>query len=122
MILAQRANKPGTIIPLFYPPDDVFPSQIGCMKSKDLSASSLSADIVHLAVRGFITISYQSGIVYGGEYTLQLNEQAMELENQQNLSESDYVIKSTIGGINMVFTSDQCLSLILPALKTHWLS
>ena len=36
--------------------------------------------------------------------------------------ESDYVIKSTIGGINMVFTIEQCLSLIIPALKTsgHW--
>lgn len=45
-----------------------------------------------------------------------------EIRHKIIKEESDYVIKSTIGGINMVFTSDQCLSLILPALKTpgHW--
>ena len=95
-ILAERANKPGTIIPLFYPPHDLLPSEIGCMKSKKITKGDVSADIVHLAVRGFITISYQTGVVYGGTYTLQLNEQAMELGNQQDLSEYDRALLAAL--------------------------
>lgn len=96
LILAERANKPGTIIPLFYPPHDVLPSQIGCMKSKEIIKGALSADIVHLAVRGFITISYKPGVLYGGTYTLQLNEQAMQLGKEQGLHEYDSAVLTAL--------------------------
>ena len=66
------------------------------MKSKKITKGDVSADIVHLAVRGFITISYQTGVVYGGTYTLQLNEQAMELGNQQDLSEYDRALLAAL--------------------------
>jgi len=41
-----------------------------------------------------------------------------EIRHKTIREESDYVVKSTIGGINMVFTNEQCLSLIIPALNS----
>jgi hypothetical protein len=69
-IAAKRCKKPGTIIPLFYPPKDMSPSVVGRMKKMEFSHSFVAADIVDLAVRGFITITHKTGMLYGGSYTL----------------------------------------------------
>ena len=119
LILAQRANKPGTIIPLFYPPDDLYPSQIGCLKTRKLSNGAVSADIVHLAIRGFITISYEPGVLYGGTYTLQLNEQAMQPGKEQSLSEYDSeVLSALFANSNSITLTERNRSEIDQAEKT----
>lgn len=75
-IIARRKNKPGTVIPLFYPPKDMPPSAVGTMEHMTFDNKLLSADIVDLAVRGFITIAYDQGaFLSGGTYTLTLNDQ-----------------------------------------------
>jgi uncharacterized membrane protein YgcG len=67
---ARIINKPGTIIPLFYPPIDLMPSAVGFMKNRRYKQSLLAADIVDLAVRGFITISHEKTFWRGSRYTL----------------------------------------------------
>ncbi|MBP9764936.1 DUF2207 domain-containing protein [Candidatus Babeliales bacterium] len=66
IIIAYRKNKPGVVIPLFYPPQNMTPSEVGFMSKRKFCNTFLSADIVDLAVRGLITIEYHSK----DEYTL----------------------------------------------------
>ncbi len=66
----QRLNKSGTVIPLFYPPENLTPSDVGFMKALQFNYELLSIDIVNLAVHGFITIAYKKGAFLGGTYTL----------------------------------------------------
>jgi uncharacterized membrane protein YgcG len=63
-IVAYRKNRPGTIIPLFYPPDNMAPSAVGFMSHKGFKDTFFAPDIVDLAVRGFITISYDINANY----------------------------------------------------------
>lgn len=59
-VIARRNNKPGTVIPLFYPPEGLMPSVVGCMTAMKFKNTFLSADIVHLSVRGFIKVEKES--------------------------------------------------------------
>jgi len=53
---AAPLRRPGTIIPLFYPPDHLSPAQIACIDAMCYSSKALTASIVNLAVQGVITI------------------------------------------------------------------
>lgn len=53
--------KCGTIIPLFYPPDNVDPGALSYILEMGYSVKSFAANIVHMAVRGLITIDYVHG-------------------------------------------------------------
>jgi uncharacterized membrane protein YgcG len=56
LVSAYLKNKPGLIVPLFYPPANMAPSTIGFMISKKFKSLFLSADILDLSIRGFIDI------------------------------------------------------------------
>ncbi|PKN03780.1 hypothetical protein CVU75_00490 [Candidatus Dependentiae bacterium HGW-Dependentiae-1] len=68
--LSRRANKPGTVIPLFYPSEGLMPSAIGFMKNRSWKDSLFGADIVDLAVRGYLTIEHKKTVWSGAQYTL----------------------------------------------------
>lgn len=69
---ARKKNRSGTIIPLFYPPKHMLPSDVGYMNKMQFDNTLLSADIINLAVQGFITITYTPNKLWGGKYTLNL--------------------------------------------------
>jgi glycosyltransferase involved in cell wall biosynthesis len=68
-----------------------------------------------------LKLRFKDNIVSGFN-TQSADLRTKEIRHKTIREESDYVVKSTIGGINMVFTIEQCLSLIIPSLKTsgHW--
>ena len=49
-------NKKGTVIPNYHPPKDMFPILSGFLYSKRLQNKYITADIIDLAVRGYIKI------------------------------------------------------------------
>lgn len=81
-ILVRRNNAPGTIIPLFYPPADMTPSDVRFMTKLAFDDTCLAADIVDLAVRGFLTIDYKPNKLFGGTYALELKDKTVPLEQQ----------------------------------------
>lgn len=49
-------NKKGTVIPNYHPPKDMFPILSGFLYSKRLQNKYITADIIDLAVRGYVKI------------------------------------------------------------------
>lgn len=96
--IVRRANKPGTIIPLFYPPDGMTPSTVGYMKVMNFHEALLSTDLVDLAVRGFITIDYKPGVFFGGTYTLELKNKETPFAEQQGATPYDIQLLSSLFG------------------------
>lgn len=73
----RTMNKPGTVIPRFYPPEGMSPSAVGYLNNKRFDDTLLSPDIVHLAVRGAIEITGQDG-----SYTIaRVQDPALLLQN-----------------------------------------
>lgn len=70
----RKKNRPGTIIPLFEPPNDMLPSEVRFLSRMGFDAQALSAEIVNLAVLGYITITYKKGF-FKGTYTLERTPQ-----------------------------------------------
>ncbi|MBP6869433.1 DUF2207 domain-containing protein [Candidatus Babeliales bacterium] len=66
----QRMNEPGIIIPLFHPPTNMMPSEVGFLNKRYFRTMLLSADVLDLAVHDLISIKYVPGFFYGGTYTL----------------------------------------------------
>lgn len=95
-IIARRKNRPGTIIPLFYPPQGLSPSQLGFMKARGFKDALIGADIVDLAVRGFVTIEYNAGQFFGGSHTLMLTEHGKVSLLQKNIDTYDYLLLATL--------------------------
>jgi uncharacterized membrane protein len=69
-LFVRRADQQGTIIPFFYPPPDMSPSAVGFIQNFEFKDSLLGADIVDLAVQGYLTISSEQSIWRGNQYTL----------------------------------------------------
>ncbi|AXK60576.1 DUF2207 domain-containing protein [Candidatus Chromulinivorax destructor] len=75
VITLKHKNKPGLVIPLYYPPVDMTPSSIGFMTNMKFNPLLLSADIIDLAVHNFITITYNAPKLFAsGTYTLKRKE------------------------------------------------
>lgn len=98
LIRVRRHNKHGVIIPLFYPPDGMTPSEVGFIHNKGFDNTLFSADIINLAVNGFVTIVYKPGMVWGGTYTLSLKDTIASLEAQKNMSPYDKALLKTLFG------------------------
>lgn len=98
-MFARRKNKQGTVIPLFYPPTNFTPSLVGFMKARTFQDRLLAADIVNLAVRGFIKISSEPiGFFSKDKYTLTL---VKDLTIQkEHLSEYESALLKTLFGVN----------------------
>ncbi len=54
-----KRNRPGLVVPLFYPPAQMRPSAIGYVTDRSFSNTFLPADIVYLAVQGHLAIECQ---------------------------------------------------------------
>lgn len=55
----KKYEKPSTIIPRFYPPKNWIPLECGYLKKKSIEPTHIAAEIVHLAINGYLTISLQ---------------------------------------------------------------
>ncbi len=73
--LLKRADKQGTVIPLFHPPKDMAPSAVGFIQNFEFHDSLLAGDIVDLAVHGYITISHTKD-----QYTLKRTDKKIDSE------------------------------------------
>lgn len=68
---ARRINQSGVIVPLFYPPTGMAPSEVAFMTNLGFEEKSVAFDIVQLAVNGYITISSEGKSIFGKHtYTL----------------------------------------------------
>lgn len=54
----------GTIIPLFYPPDDMTPGLMRYIMRMKYDSVVLASDIVDMAVHGLLTIEYNAGFIW----------------------------------------------------------
>ncbi|MGZ6250442.1 MAG: DUF2207 domain-containing protein [Candidatus Chromulinivorax sp.] len=70
MQTVRLMNKPGIVVPLFYPPQDMTPSQVGFMQNMYFGSTLFPADIVDVAIHGLITIEYVPNLLFGGTYNL----------------------------------------------------
>lgn len=94
-VLVRRKNAPGVIIPLFYPPTGMTPSELRLMTKLEFDDTCLAADIVDLAVRDFIVIDYKPNKLFGGTYALELKNKMVPLE-QQGTTSYDTVLLRTL--------------------------
>lgn len=88
-------HEKGTIIPLFYQPASLTPSQVGYIYYLIFKERFFAADIVDLAVRGFVEIDYEPKKLFGGTYILKKKKDAVEKYDQllfsQIFSSSDTI-------------------------------
>lgn len=70
LVRMKRANRPGIIIPLFYPPHDILPGLARFIVKQRGDEKCLAAEIVQMAVDGFITIHYKPSSFGAGTYSL----------------------------------------------------
>ena len=110
-VVVRHKNKPGTVIPLFYPPVDFTPSMVGFMKAKKFNNPLLGADIVNLAVRGFITISFEPAKFLGnGTHTLTLVKDPKN-NKHEHLTDYEIALLSTLFKIDTYPSSANTLEL-----------
>ncbi len=65
----RKGNKP--VIPLFYPPEDMTPGMINYIMKMGYKDAALAAEIVNMAVHGWLKIKYaDGGFFYRNVYTL----------------------------------------------------
>lgn len=67
----RRSQDLGTVIPLFYPPENMSPGLMRYFISMGYDAKVLAADIVNMAVMGFLTIHYETKMFFSGAYRLE---------------------------------------------------
>jgi hypothetical protein len=65
----RSTQQIATIIPLFYPPKGMTPGLVRYIVNRGYDAKVLAADIVDMAVHGFLTIEYTKHF-FTGQYTL----------------------------------------------------
>lgn len=69
----RKARPDSPIIPLFYPPDDMLPGAVRYFTKMDYDGKVLAADVVNMAVHGWLTIDYEPKI-FKETYTLKKKE------------------------------------------------
>jgi len=75
VIRVRRKQSTDPIIPLFYPPEGMLPGGMRYFMRMGYDSVVLAADVVNMAVHGWLTIEYKKGMVWGGTYTLKKAEQ-----------------------------------------------
>ncbi len=74
----QRAIS-GTIIPRFYPPQGLTPSEVMYINRKGFDTKAFAAEIVNMAVHGYLTIAYEETSFLGtSSYTLQAKKMSRQ--------------------------------------------
>jgi len=112
-IMRRQNNKPGVIVPLFYPPKGMTPSILGYMtKIASFEDKLVVADIIQLAVEGYLSISTQSSFAdtihsfFGRTvYTLTLLKKEGATPYQQSLLETLFLKNNNYYGITYNLTS-----------------
>lgn len=75
-IRRERITDP--IIPLFYPPNGMLPGGMRYFMRMRYDSIVLAADVVNMAVKGWLKIEYKKGLMWGGTYTLKKMEEKEE--------------------------------------------
>lgn len=80
----------GTIIPRFYPPDDLSPSMLYYINKMRFDTKAFAAEIVHMAVRGLLIIHYgerdtfwKTHVIKG--YSLEKKKHLTEYDTEKNI-------------------------------------
>lgn len=79
--------KPGTIIPLFYPPDDISASTIRYIYKMGYDSKTFASQIVQMAVSGLLKINYKSSGFFpfsSSNYSLEKVEENIELKEKED--------------------------------------
>lgn len=103
-ITVKRINKPGIIIPLFYPPVGMMPCDVGYINRMKFNNILLSADIIDLAVHDFITITYKPKMFFGGTYILKIKNRIPCIKTGSIINEYHESLISTLFGKNKSIT------------------
>jgi uncharacterized membrane protein YgcG len=74
LIRTRTLRMPNVVIPEFFPPQKLTPGAIRYITTKKLDHKIITADIINLAVRGYLTITYKTGALFGGTYILTKND------------------------------------------------
>ncbi len=86
--------RPGTIIPLFEPPKDLSPGDIRYVVTRAYDAVGFAAQIVDLAVQGFITIEYKKKLI-SDVYTLIKNTEQPNYSTREQTSLMENLFSKT---------------------------
>ncbi len=70
----RRSQRLDTVIPLFYPPEHMSPGHMRYFNRMGYDSKVLAADIVNMAVNGFVRIRYDKKFFFGDAYTLEKKE------------------------------------------------
>ncbi len=70
----QIRYKKRAIIPHFYPPAHTSPGSLRYLMRKGYDVIGLTADIVDMAIKGFLTIEYKKNSLFGGTYALKVKD------------------------------------------------
>lgn len=77
-------HRRATRVPLFYPPEGMSPSAVGYMYKRIFDPSFLAADIIDLAVHGWVHIAYEKSFL-DYTYTLTCTKELSILEQDSTL-------------------------------------
>ena len=118
-IIVRQRNKPGTIIPLFYPPKNMMPCDVGFMSKMKFNNKLLSADIIDLAVHNLITITYAAPRIFGsGTYTLTKKDSTTTLSAHANIKPyHETLLKKLFGKKNSLTISKKYNAEVEKALE-----
>lgn len=86
-----------TVIPLFYPPDNLSPGETGYISNKDFNSKLLASDIVNLAVMGFLKINQGES----NKYILERTDKDIE-KISENYSYYIRILKSLFKKANKI--------------------
>jgi predicted membrane protein DUF2207 len=79
----EQCGLAGTVIPRFYPPEGLTPSEARYIYRKSFDTQGFAAEIVHMAVQGFLTIECGNGKVFQEpRYTLLAKKSPLSLDRQ----------------------------------------
>ena len=80
-IMQVRRRRFSTIIPLFYPPENMSPAAVRYLNEFGYDHKILAAQIIHLAVAGYLTIESHKAF-FTSSYTLKKTEAPIAKEDQ----------------------------------------
>lgn len=95
-------DRGGAVTVMYEPPDNMIPAELGTLIDERVDMKDISASIIDLAVRGYITIKPEkekSLLGYKPDYLLKLNPQFDSLTTDESLTKFEYtLLKNIFGG------------------------
>lgn len=78
--MSRRQIKIGTVIPLFYPPDDSAPGALRYVEKMGYDSKCLAANIVQMAVHGLLVIEHVPGKFFSSDHYILKKRQDVSIE------------------------------------------